>query len=43
MATLLMKIVITGCAGFIGYHAAKHLLERGHKVIGIDNPLKREA
>jgi len=37
VATLLMKIVVTGCAGFIGYHVARHLLERGHRVIGIDN------
>ena len=29
-------ILITGTAGFIGFHLAKYLLEKGHKVIGID-------
>jgi UDP-glucuronate 4-epimerase len=32
-----MKILITGTAGFIGYHLAKRLLERGDTVVGIDN------
>lgn len=32
-----MKILITGAAGFIGYHLSKRLLERGDEVIGIDN------
>lgn len=32
-----MAIVVTGVAGFIGYHVAKLLLERGEEVIGIDN------
>lgn len=32
-----MKVLITGTAGFIGYHLAKRLLERGDEVIGIDN------
>lgn len=30
-------ILITGVAGFIGYHTAKKLLEHGYFVIGIDN------
>jgi len=30
-------ILITGCAGFIGFHLSKHFLESGNKVIGIDN------
>jgi len=32
-----MKILVTGAAGFIGFHAAKQLLERGDTVIGLDN------
>ena len=30
-------ILVTGSAGFIGYHTSKFLLERGDKVIGLDN------
>ena len=30
-------ILVTGAAGFIGYHVARLLLERGHRVVGIDN------
>lgn len=32
-----MKILVTGTAGFIGYHLAKRLLDRGDTVVGIDN------
>lgn len=32
-----MKVLVTGAAGFIGFHVSKHLLERGDTVIGIDN------
>lgn len=32
-----MKILVTGTAGFIGYHLAKRLLERGDEVVGVDN------
>jgi len=32
-----MKILVTGSAGFIGYHLSKALLERGDEVVGIDN------
>ena len=32
-----MTILITGCAGFIGMHFAKMLLQRKFKVVGIDN------
>lgn len=31
-----MKILITGHAGFIGFHTAKHFLERGDEVYGYD-------
>lgn len=32
-----MTILVTGAAGFIGYHVASALLTRGERVIGIDN------
>ena len=32
-----MKILVTGTAGFIGYHLALKLLEQGHEIIGLDN------
>jgi UDP-glucuronate 4-epimerase len=32
-----MKILVTGTAGFIGFHTVKKLAEEGHRVIGIDN------
>ncbi len=32
-----MAIVVTGAAGFIGFHTIKRLLARGERVIGIDN------
>ncbi len=31
-----MKVLITGCAGFIGMHVAQLLLARGDEVVGID-------
>ena len=31
-----MKVLVTGCAGFIGSHLAERLLKEGYKVIGID-------
>jgi UDP-glucuronate 4-epimerase len=30
-------ILVTGAAGFIGFHLSKKLLEMGHRVVGIDN------
>lgn len=32
-----MRVLVTGAAGFIGYHTAEALLRRGDAVIGIDN------
>ncbi|HFZ1103364.1 TPA: NAD-dependent epimerase [Raoultella ornithinolytica] len=32
-----MKFLVTGAAGFIGFHASQRLLEAGHEVVGIDN------
>lgn len=32
-----MKILITGAAGFIGYHLSKKLLDDSYQIIGIDN------
>lgn len=32
-----MKILITGTAGFIGFHLAKKMLERGNEVVGLDS------
>ncbi|CUR53607.1 NAD dependent epimerase/dehydratase family protein [Serratia symbiotica] len=32
-----MKYLITGVAGFIGYHLAIKLLNHGHEIVGIDN------
>ena len=31
------NLLVTGCAGFIGFHMAEHLLRAGQPVIGIDN------
>jgi UDP-glucuronate 4-epimerase len=32
-----MTVLLTGAAGFIGYHTALRLLDRGEEVVGIDN------
>ncbi|WP_017445371.1 NAD-dependent epimerase [Gayadomonas joobiniege] len=32
-----MKYLVTGAAGFIGYHTSEKLLQQGHQVTGIDN------
>ena len=32
-----MKILITGAAGFIGFHLCKEFILKGHEVVGVDN------
>jgi UDP-glucuronate 4-epimerase len=32
-----MTVLVTGVAGFIGYHVARSLLDRGERVVGLDN------
>ena len=32
-----MKLLLTGAAGFIGFHTAQILLARGDEVVGLDN------
>ncbi|MEF3108390.1 NAD-dependent epimerase [Raoultella sp. WB_B2P2-3] len=32
-----MKYLVTGAAGFIGFHVTKRLLQDGHQVVGLDN------
>jgi UDP-glucuronate 4-epimerase len=35
--TIMQKVLVTGTAGFIGFHLAKQLLEQGNEVLGIDS------
>ena len=32
-----MKILVTGAAGFIGFHLSSRLIKEGYSVIGLDN------
>jgi UDP-glucuronate 4-epimerase len=34
---IMSTILLTGCAGFIGWETAKQLLQQGNRVIGVDN------
>lgn len=32
-----MRVLVAGCAGFIGFHVCERLLNDGHEVVGLDN------
>ena len=32
-----MSVLITGVAGFIGFHLAETMLDQGRRVVGVDN------
>jgi UDP-glucuronate 4-epimerase len=32
-----MRVLVTGAAGFIGFHLSRYFLERGHEVVGLDS------
>ncbi|MBW7904134.1 MAG: SDR family oxidoreductase [Phycisphaerae bacterium] len=32
-----MRVLVAGCAGFIGFHLCERLLADGHEVVGVDN------
>ncbi len=35
-----MRVVVTGCAGFIGSHLSEKLINLGHDLLGIDSMVK---
>ncbi len=37
-----MNVLVTGSSGLIGSEAVKYYDERGHRVIGVDNNMRRE-
>src|SRR5262249_744850 len=37
LKTSMERILVTGCAGFIGFHLADRVLAQGHTVVGLDN------
>lgn len=38
-----VRILVAGCAGFIGFHLCKRLLDEGHEVVGVDNLLTGQS
>lgn len=32
-----MKILVTGCCGYIGSHTCVELLDHGYEIVGLDN------
>ena len=36
-SSLMKKLLVTGSAGFIGFHFALYCLKKGYQVIGVDN------
>lgn len=34
---LMSKLLVTGCAGFIGYHVCRQLLDKGEDIVGLDS------
>ncbi|MCY3868436.1 MAG: NAD-dependent epimerase/dehydratase family protein, partial [Gemmatimonadetes bacterium] len=37
MPDIARHVLVTGAAGFIGFHLSRRLLEMGHSVVGLDN------
>ena len=37
MSKALARILVTGCAGFIGFHVSRRMIEQGREVLGLDN------
>lgn len=39
----MLRVLLTGCDGYIGFPLAMHLLARGHQVLGVDCYIRREC